>query len=888
VDTGTGAFNIYAPVIVNPADSSAVINGYLGLPPGDNRVFIVGDGAADCDLIVNAVIFGSPGTCFVKQGAGTMCLAGANTFNAPTLLEEGILDINSGFGLGTWPGLVIFDGATLRISGGANVVGGFEAVGAGVGGIHGAVEVLPGNSFSMSGGILLDAATTINVGSGGALGLGGNIVGAGPLIKTGGGALVMQGSANNTYSGDTMVSAGSLLLAKSANKICVPGNLIIGPGPAGPVTFARLIYSGELGGTTVTVNGNSLFDLNGNNAILTQLTLNDGGSVWTGAGTLSLADGSSVNVGSQSAFGAHVASTISGYLSLPIGSATFNVSPHASTPPLLFGPELDVVATIVGGSSGLLTVVNKYGLGQIQLDGNNTYFNQTRVYEGTLLANNGLALGSSAAGTYVYNGASLALINGVSVAGEYLLLDSTNGAALDSRSSADVWGGPIYLNRNSSLNVNNSLTASGVIDGPGSLIKAGLGSLTLAGSGNNTYTGDTFVNQGTLLLDKPTAVTAIPGPVEVGAVDGSSAGVVRNLTSYQIVGNIFVHSQGLYDVNGQQENVDYLGLDGNAVVQTGAGYLSLKTGGAINVTPGINTTATINHHLYLDAGNHVITVGSGATLPGVHDLVINAVIGDNSSGGSIQKEGPGRMRFTADNTYLGSTLVNAGTLQLDGAQPQSSIGVQGGGRLQGNGTVANLNYTGAAGTIAPGASPGIFTCNGFNPGAFGSGTLEIELNGLTPGSEYDQVHSSGSVWLNGVTLDAHINFASAVSNEFTIIAKDGTGPVNGTFTGLPQGKKLYIGQELFQISYTGGTGNDVVLTRLVTPPPPVLRIERGDINAVRLLWATNNPAFSLQTTTNLTSTNWVAATPLPVVIGTNDVVTNAVSRLEQFYRLSNP
>jgi autotransporter-associated beta strand protein len=62
VDTGTGAFNIYAPVTVNPAPTSAVINGYLGLPPGADRVFIVGDGAADCDLLVNAVVFGSPGT----------------------------------------------------------------------------------------------------------------------------------------------------------------------------------------------------------------------------------------------------------------------------------------------------------------------------------------------------------------------------------------------------------------------------------------------------------------------------------------------------------------------------------------------------------------------------------------------------------------------------------------------------------------------------------------------------------------------------------------------------------------------------------------------------------------------------------------------------------
>jgi len=73
----------------------------------EKRLGLPDDGAADCDLLVNAVVFGSPGAYFVKQGAGTMCMANANAFNAPTLLEAGILDINSDTGLGTWPGLII-------------------------------------------------------------------------------------------------------------------------------------------------------------------------------------------------------------------------------------------------------------------------------------------------------------------------------------------------------------------------------------------------------------------------------------------------------------------------------------------------------------------------------------------------------------------------------------------------------------------------------------------------------------------------------------------------------------------------------------------------------------------------------------------------------------
>jgi hypothetical protein len=80
----------------------------------------------------------------------------------------------------------------------------------------------------------------------------------------------------------------------------------------------------------------------------------------------------------------------------------------------------------------------------------------------------------------------------------------------------------------------------------------------------------------------------------------------------------------------------------------------------------------------------------------------------------------------------------------------------------------------------------------------------------------------------------------------------------------------------------------VALQGLDTPPPPVLTIERLSTNSVRLLWPTNDPPFSLQTRTNLAAANWTNAAPAPVVLGTNEVVTNAISGSESSYRLSNP
>jgi hypothetical protein len=164
----------------------------------------------------------------------------------------------------------------------------------------------------------------------------------------------------------------------------------------------------------------------------------------------------------------------------------------------------------------------------------------------------------------------------------------------------------------------------------------------------------------------------------------------------------------------------------------------------------------------------------------------------------------------------------------------------------------------------------------------------VELNGTTPGSSYDQLNARGSVSLNGISLNASLNYASAATDQFTIINNDGSDAVVGTFTGLPQGKKLYVGNELFQINYTGGSGNDVVLSRLVTPPSPTLTIQSFPPASIRLLWLTNDPPFSLQTSTNLSAAGWAAALPLPTVIGNTNVVINPATNTQRFYRLGNP
>jgi hypothetical protein len=140
-----------------------------------------------------------------------------------------------------------------------------------------------------------------------------------------------------------------------------------------------------------------------------------------------------------------------------------------------------------------------------------------------------------------------------------------------------------------------------------------------------------------------------------------------------------------------------------------------------------------------------------------------------------------------------------------------------GGILGGTGTVGSL--TSQAGKVSPGNSAGVL--NSGNVSLDSSSSMDVEIGGTTTGS-YDQLNVTGTVSLGSATLNvSNINsFIPTLNDTFTIINNDGSDAVTGTFSGLAQGATLVVDTVTYTISYTGGTGNDVVLTATVTPGPP--------------------------------------------------------------------
>jgi autotransporter-associated beta strand protein len=183
----------------------------------------------------------------------------------------------------------------------------------------------------------------------------------------------------------------------------------------------------------------------------------------------------------------------------------------------------------LSGSAGL----TKIGTGTLVLSGINSYTGGTRVNDGTLTALNGNNIPNT--GTVTLANVASAYLN---IAGSETIGPLSGGGAT---------GGTVLLSANT-LTISNNVTTTfaGIISGTGgALIKTGTGKQVL--SGNNSYTGSTDVNGGTLIINGThTSATTVnsatlggTGTISVGALtltNGTTLAIeIAGTSSYDIV-----------------------------------------------------------------------------------------------------------------------------------------------------------------------------------------------------------------------------------------------------------------------------------------------------------------------------------------------------------------
>ena len=753
IATGPGALALNSDVTVNAASTQAIISGNLSLQ-GAIRTFNVAEGSAPTDLLISAVVGDGSGPGGIqKTGPGSLKLTASNTYSGATTINGGTLNISNNSALGsTSQGTTVNSNASLSVSGLS---------------IAGETLSLAGGTFDSntssnfwSGNISLSGTSIITVATNAPLNLAGGISGPGGLTKSAGGTLIFSGNKGNAYSGSTTVEQGTLLLSKTQSN-AVAGPLVIGDGIGGAnADVVRFAGNSQLGNApAVTINSSGLLDLNGFSGVVGSLAMT-GGNVTTGSGSLGLHGDLIVNAAS-------IQSSISGRLGLEGGVRTFSIDDS--------GASIDLVISAViedgNGTGGII----KTGIGTMELTTANTYSGSTVLSQGKLIILNGSALGTATPGTVVTSNAVLSVLGGL-ISAEQL---SLTGGTLSADSGSNFWFGDITLTNICIITgaTNSFLSLSNRISGPGSLIKEGTGTLAFTGPLDNSYSGATTINAGTLMLSKTTS-NAVPGSLTIGdGAGGLDSDLVRVQTAQQIssASQVTIASSGLLTLSNVS---NFIGsISGNGHLELAGAAAALSTG---------------------DDGS---TVFDG--------LILGA--------GQFTKTGTGTLSLNGNNLYSGPTWIDGGKLIINGSQLGSSITINPAGTLGGTGHVSNVS---CFGVVSPGAGPGILWTS--NLSFFSNATYRVELNGSSPGTGYDQIRASGNISLAG-TLDVTLGFTPLPNASFVLITNEGIQPNIGNFAGLAEGSTLTIGGLQFQISYSAGLdSNDVILT--ISSPPPSLAL----------------------------------------------------------------
>jgi autotransporter-associated beta strand protein len=549
-------------------------------------------------------ISGSGG--LVKEGAGTLTLAGSNTFTGTTTVATGVLRIGAGGSTGGVAGAivnqssVVFDrSGTATHAGVISGTGGVTKAGAGT------VSLSGTNTFS--GGMRVDAGT---------LQVSGAVNPAGRLTLAGGTFALAKSAGTQAVAGLTLaagdsavsntVATGTLALAAVSRET---GGVVRFVTRTGPITTSATATSGILGNWAFTGSGTATryaTVTGGTIAAFTSGTVLSGTSSFGG---IPSGDTGTVNydVTSSGTFAAmgltRVVNTIdysgSGGVQPAANAVTLTINGILTTGagPLTIGgsPRMDLVA---GAAREL--VVNTVTADVVL---NNGIFNHASGASG---------LTKAGTATLVINGSSGYTGRTTVAAGRVRFGSGGSGLAIPS--------GEFIVRGELAFDHADTLTVAGGLSGDGTVLKSGGGTLILTGTGG--FTGNATVADGTLAIGGAGALG--PGGTFAGGLDlAAGTQFIQQSSATQTLAG---------------------GVSGGGAITVASGRLVLAAANAFttDVTIGSNAALVLSHPEALGGQAHDRGVVLGASTGTVIELAT---------------DGNGPRPFIRANTGFSTTIV---------------------------------------------------------------------------------------------------------------------------------------------------------------------------------------------------------------------------------------
>ncbi|MGL6073984.1 MAG: beta strand repeat-containing protein [Fimbriiglobus sp.] len=649
-------------------------------------------------------------------GSGTLVLSGANTYDGGTTISAGAVRFDTRASMPA-TGNVSVIGGTLGVTvastgttwGGGTGNAGIAGLTNGLGGQAGSTVSFTGNSNLL---LNVTGATTESnvISNGGATNL--------SLTKQGTATLTLSG--NNTYTGGTTLTAGTLAI-NSATAIGTGAFNIAGGtldnSSSGAITLStnnatningNFTFTGtqalNLGTGAATLTGNRTITVTGN-----ILTLGGGIGQDVAGRSLTKAGGGRLQLTGASTY-TGATSITAGTIELGNGGTTGSLNTASAisiaTGGLLRITQSDTVTQGTDFSGSAITGaggITQSGTGTTILNALNTYTGTTSVTRGTLTLSGGNATSGNiwvsndpsnfdstlniTGGTYNVTGANVFRLGQTNTAPVTATVNHSAGnVSFSSNASAMLLIGStsgttppattgIYNLSGGSISIIPATGEFGIMMGVNT---NATGTFNLSGTGvlnmTNTSRGDSL-GDGKLLL---------------GRVDSASTTVTSNFNQTGGTANVGILSIGGNAAAGVTTGTQTLNLTGgtfsaNVISRLAAGNNNvsiINIGGTADVTlpafptaRGTDATATIN----FDGGvlrnlvasptfmggltNANILTGGAKFNTGNGNATITQVLAGSGAGG-LTKEGANTLTLSGANTYTGPTNVNGGTLAL--------------------------------------------------------------------------------------------------------------------------------------------------------------------------------------------------------------------------------
>jgi fibronectin-binding autotransporter adhesin len=269
-------------------------------------------------------------------------------------------------------------------------------------------------------------------------------------------------------------------------------------------------------------------------------------------------------------------------------------------------------------------------------------------------------------------------------------------------------------------------------------------------SATATFNSDPFagISSGTRNIVLGSSINATTGELHIG-------------TSFSTQGNLEVRS-GINNTSRRAiiSGTGALTLGGNVTFDgNGSRLLEITNSSSGGVTFSGNTILGGTS----SAREVTFDVASGSTLS-------MAMLQDSDHAGSFSQTGNGTIILTGNNSYTGTTTVNAGTLIVNGNQSAATGDtlIASGATLAGTGSLGGEIFL--SGTIAPGNSIGQLTVDSLTLQS--GATMSFELtNNTAAGTTYDQIVGNELIFADGGSFTLILNGISdtiSLSDEFTL------------------------------------------------------------------------------------------------------------------------